>query len=126
MMATLCSYQGLLGPYHPQTLTLTTILAEALCAAGDRALGKRLLERAVLDLTRHHGRYHPVRLRALTAWSAILRADGDWNGALPLQRELLDCRDHLLGPEHPEARAARDDLSHTAAAMMHAPAPVSA
>ena len=99
LMATLCSYEALFGPYHPQTLILITVLGEALCAHGDRELGKRLLARAVADATRHYGRYHPARLRALEAWSAILWQDADWEAALPLQRELLDCRVHLLA-EH--------------------------
>ena len=47
MMATLNSYQGFFGPYHTQTLIMTTVLAEALCTAGNRVLGKRLLERAI-------------------------------------------------------------------------------
>lgn len=126
MLATLCSYEGLFGPHHPQTLVLTTVLGEALCASGDRALGKRLLERAVLDLTKHHGRHHVVRLRALRAWSIVLRQDGDWSAALPVQRELLDCQTHLLGPDHPEAIACRNDLSASVAAVMEHAALISA
>lgn len=126
LMATLSSYEGLFGPYHPQTLILTTVLAEALCDSGDRNLGKRLLARAVTDSARYHGRYHPARLRAIERWSTILRQDGDWEAALPVQRELLECRDHLLGPDHPEAVAARRDLSSTVASLMHYSAPASA
>jgi len=29
MMATLASYQGLFGPYNPQTLAMTIVLAQA-------------------------------------------------------------------------------------------------
>ena len=97
MMATLCSYQMMFGPYHLQTLGMTTVLAEALCNGGDRALGKRLLERAVGDLTRHHGRFDPIRLRALQAWSRVLCQEEEWECALAVQRELLDCRNHMLG-----------------------------
>lgn len=70
-MATLACYEGLFGPYHPQTLALTTSLAVALCASGNSAEGMRLLERAIGDLTKHHGRHHPVLIRALEAWSAV-------------------------------------------------------
>jgi hypothetical protein len=72
MMATLASYEGLFGPYHPQTLALTTALAVALCDSDRREEGRRLLERAIRDLTKHHGSHHPVRIRALEAWSAIV------------------------------------------------------
>ncbi|MFZ0339919.1 MAG: hypothetical protein WAL45_17965 [Terracidiphilus sp.] len=126
MMATLCSYQVMFGPCHLQTLGMATLLAEALCSCGERALGKRLLERAVRDLSAHHGRYHPARLRALEAWSKILRQEEDWYNALAVQRELLDCRDHVLGPDAPEAVAARNELSATAACLLNEPMRVSA
>lgn len=126
MMATLCSYQVMFGPCHLQTLGMTTLLAEALCTGGERALGKRLLERAAGDLARYHGRYHPVRLRALQAWDNILCQEEDWRNALAVQRELLDCRSHVLGPDAPEAVAARNELSATAASLMNKPLRVSA
>jgi hypothetical protein len=72
MMATLAAYEGLFGPYHAQTLALATALAVALCDSDRRDEGRRLLERAIRDLTKHHGSQHPVRLRALEAWSAIV------------------------------------------------------
>ena len=118
MMATLAAYEGFFGTYHFQTLAMTTILAEALCSRGHRMAGRRLLERAVEGLTKYHGRYHPARLRALQAWSALLCQDQDWKAALPLQRELLDCRKHVLGPDHPEALAARDNLSTTLSSLL--------
>lgn len=91
MMATLASYEGLFGPYHAQTLGLTTALAVALCESGRSAEGRPLLQRALLDLTRHHAPNHPVRLRALQAWSALLSQDGDSHAALIIQRELAEC-----------------------------------
>jgi hypothetical protein len=75
MMATLACYEGLFGPYHPQTLALTTALAVALCDSGSLEDGKRLLERAIGDLTKHHGRHHPILIRALEAWSALPRQE---------------------------------------------------
>jgi hypothetical protein len=77
MMATLACYEGMFGPYHPQNLALTTELAVALCASGSSSEGKRLLERAIGDLTKHHGRHHPVLIRALEAWSAVSCQAGD-------------------------------------------------
>ena len=118
MLATLAAYERFFGPYHFQTLAMTTILAEALGACGHRMAGRRLLERAVEGLTKHHGRYHPTRLRALQAWSALLCQEQDWKAAVTVQRELLDCRKHLLGPDHPEALAARDNLSTTLSSLL--------
>ncbi len=117
MLATLASYEGMFGPYHPQTLALTVALAAAL---GDRWL----LERAVADLTKHHGRHHPIRVRALEAWSALLCQEGDWKAALPVQRELLDCRTQLLGQDHPEALAVRNGLSETLSLLTNGSLPL--
>jgi hypothetical protein len=91
MMATLACYEGMFGPYSAQTLGLTTALAVALCESGRAAEGRPLLQRALLDLTRHHGPNHPVRLRALQAWSALMRQDGDSRAAFVIQRELAEC-----------------------------------
>ena len=113
MMATLACYEGMFGPYHPQTLALATVLAVGLCASGNCVDGRRLLERTVLDLTKHHGKDHPARIRALEAWCALLCQEEDWKAALPVQRELLECRTHLLGQDHPESLAVRNDLSAT-------------
>lgn len=126
MMATLCSYEKLFGPYHLQTLAVATVLAEALCNSGHRAFGTRLLERAAGDLTNHHGRLHPIRLRALEAWLTLLCQEQDWQRAAALQRELLDCRYDLLGPDHPEAVAAQSNLSAILASLMHSSAAVQA
>lgn len=126
MMATLCSYERLFGPYHPQTLAMTTVLAEALCGSGQRAAGRRLLERAVGDLTRRHGRFHPVRLRALQVWFTLLCQDADWARALTVQRELADCRLNMFGPDHPEAVAARENLAAITASLLNSSVAVSA
>ena len=50
MIATLCSYESWLGPYHPQTLALTVRVANAYGTAGDVIPARRLLERVVRDL----------------------------------------------------------------------------
>jgi len=90
MMATLASYEGAFGPYHPLTLSVATALAVELCESGRAEEGRPLLQRALLDLTRHHAPNHPVRLRALQAWSALLHQDGDSHAALVIQRELAE------------------------------------
>ncbi len=108
MLATLASYESLFGPYHVQTLTITTALAVALYDAGQRADARRLLERAAVDLTKHLGRHHPARISAFEALSNLLCQEGDWQATLLLQRELLDCQTHLPGADHPASQAARN------------------
>jgi hypothetical protein len=118
MAATLCSYQGFFGPYHPQTLSVATLLAEELLNNGDRATGQRLLERALEDLTKHHSPHHPLRLRALEAWGLLLRQDRDWPRALPVQRELAGRLAELHGPDHPSTIAAVNDLAAVLSSLM--------
>jgi len=96
MMATLACYEGMFGPYNVQTLGLATTLAVALCESGRAEEGKPLLRRALLDLTKHHGPRHPLRMRALEAWCEVLREDGDWTAALVIQRELVESREPAI------------------------------
>jgi hypothetical protein len=91
MMATLACYEGMLGPYHPLTLSVAATLAVELCKSGRIEEGRPLLQRAMLDLTQHHAANHPARLRALQAWSALLSQGGDSHAALVIQRELAEC-----------------------------------
>ncbi len=113
MMATLASYEGMFGPYHPQTLAIVTALGVALCSSGKPVEGKQLLERAAGDLSKHHGKHHSVRIRALEALAAILCQEGDWKAALLVQRELLECA--------PECLAARAELTRTLSALIQWP-----
>jgi hypothetical protein len=113
MMATLASHEGMFGPYHPQTLAIATALGVALYSSDRHVEGKQLLERAAGDLSKHHGRHHAVRIRALEALSAILCQEGNWKAALPLQRELLECA--------PECLAARTELTRTLSALIQSP-----
>jgi eukaryotic-like serine/threonine-protein kinase len=126
LVSTLGSYQDLFGPYHPQTLAVTTVLAVELCASGRRMDGRRLLERAVVDLTKYHGKHHPLRMRALEEWSVLLCQEREWHAVLPVQRELLDCRTHVLGPDHPDSLALRRDLSATLSLLTNTSLAISA
>jgi hypothetical protein len=126
MAATLYSYERFFGPYHPQTLDLTTVLAKALLESGHQELGRRLLERAVGDLTKHLVRFHPVRLRALELWLALLCKERDWPRAVMVQRELLDWRLDLFGADHPEAAAAQENLRAITTSLLHSSAGVPA
>src|ERR1700689_2907889 len=67
MLATLCSYENWLGPYHPQTLCLMTQVAVAYWQAGEPGYARPLLERSVRDLGRHLGAEHDLRLLAMAA-----------------------------------------------------------
>jgi hypothetical protein len=111
MLSTLCSYENLFGPYHPQTLHLMTEAGLAFWHYGECAYARPLLERAVRDLGRYLNREHEARLRAITGLRDLLVNEGDYEQARAIQMELLECQRLRFGPDHPETVAARDELA---------------
>jgi tetratricopeptide repeat protein len=110
MLATLCSYESLFGPYHPQTLCLMTQVANAYSQAGEFDCARPLLERAVRDVGRYLGRDHDLRLRAIVTLRDLFIAQRDYERAGVVQNELLECQTQRLGAYHPETLATRDQL----------------
>jgi hypothetical protein len=107
MLATLCSYESWLGPYHPQTLGLMAQVAFAYGQAGEFDRARPLLERVARDVGKKFGRDHELRLRAIAVLRDVFVAQGDYERAGSVQSELLDCRIQRLGSDHPETIAAR-------------------
>jgi Tetratricopeptide repeat len=110
MIATLCSYENLFGPYHPQTLGLTAQVANAYWQAGEAAHARALLERVVRDVGRCLGRDHDLRLRAVSTLRDLFVAQHDFQSAEAMQTELLECHTQRLGGDHAETLAARTNL----------------
>jgi hypothetical protein len=107
MIATLDSYESLFGPYHPQTLRLMADVALACWRQGELALARPLLERVALDVARHLGRSHEVRLRILATLRDLFLDQCDYAKAGAVQKELLHCQIERSGSEHPDTAAAR-------------------
>jgi hypothetical protein len=105
MLATLASYEGWLGPYHPQTLCLMAQIAFAYWQAGELDHARPLLERVVRDVGRHLGWDHDLRLQAIAALRDLLVARQDYERARAVQHELLECQIRHLGRNHPETLA---------------------
>jgi eukaryotic-like serine/threonine-protein kinase len=112
MLATLCSYESRFGPYHPQTLCMMTHLGAAYWQAGEPRRARPLLERAVRDLGRHLGESHDLRLSALTTLRDLFVAQGDYQRAASIQKELLECQTQRLGRDHPETQVTRAKLAN--------------
>ena len=93
MVATLCSYESLFGPYHSQTLRLMVEVGAAYLELGQLEPAERLLRRATGDLERFFGRQHDARLRGLEFLRDLAVSRGDLAGAGFLQQELLECRE---------------------------------
>jgi Tetratricopeptide repeat len=111
MLATLCSYESWLGPYHLQTLGLMAQIAVTYWQAGEPHRARPLLERVVRDVGRYFGRDHDLRLEAIVNLRDLLVAHQDYERAGAIQRELLECQVRRFGRDHPETLAARDNLA---------------
>jgi hypothetical protein len=111
MLATLCSYENLFGPRHPQTLLLMAETANACWQAGKFDYARPLLERTVRDLGHLLGAEHDLRLRAIAALRDLFIAQRDREKAAAVQRELLACQIRRLGADHSETRATRARLA---------------
>ena len=111
MLATLCSYECFLGPYHPQTLRLMAHVAIACRQAGENRHARILLERVIRDLSRHLDQEHALRLRALATLRDLLLDQGECERAGAVQAEILECQIQRLGGDHPETLASRRRLA---------------
>ena len=90
MVSTLCSYEALFGPYHLQTLRLMIEVGAACLDQGQYGPAECLLERAIKDLGRLHGREHDARLRGIAILRNLCVSRGDLERAGSLQRELFE------------------------------------
>jgi len=111
MLATLCSYEAWLGPYHPQTMHLLAQVGIAYLHIGDAGHALPFLESAVRDLGNHLRPDHALRLHALAALRDLFVAERDFDRARAAQSELLRCKILSLGNDHPETVAARAALA---------------
>jgi hypothetical protein len=111
MLATLSSYEDLLGPCHPLTLRLLTEVGIALWRHRRTDDALIVFERGLRDTTRALGRNHDLRLRLLAALRDLFTELGDRGKAAAAQKELLQCHAELFGAEHAETLASRETLA---------------
>jgi len=111
MLATLCSYESLFGPNHPQTLNLAMQLGLALWRHGELDSARRMLEGCIRSLDWILGRDHDSRVQILNALRDILMLQGEASRAAAIQAELLDCLTRRLGAHHPDAEMVNNQLA---------------
>ncbi len=89
-----------LGPEHPDTLTLMSSLASSLDVQGKRAEAEQM-QREVLDVQRRVlGPEHPSTLTLMGNLGCSLKGQGKHAEAEQMFREVLDVQRRVLGPEH--------------------------
>ena len=96
MLATLCQYENMLGPYHPQTLNLLTQVAGAYLQVGEFDFARSLLERAVRGTGKYLGYAHDLRMRAIANLRDLVTAQGEYDRAETLQAELRHQAPHTM------------------------------
>ena len=102
LIATLHPYDGLFGPYHPQTLAVSTRLAMAFWQFGDFNSAACVLARAGQDASPTLASEDPLRIEALAALSGLLFEQSNFEDAAAVQRELVCCRARQAGASDSE------------------------
>ena len=108
MMAMLCSYDSLFGPHAPQTMRLTKDVGIACWRCGETGYARALLTRAIRDLGQYLGRSNEARMEAAVALLELLVEQREYENAMALQNELIDCVVERFGAAHPETLAIRN------------------
>src|SRR5262249_2674824 len=92
--------EKLLGPEHPDTVSVFHTLAVLLTRHGDVREAREVLERALGCLEKTLGPEHPETNRMRCNLSCVLLLDGAPAEALKLAETALAEHDKVLGPDH--------------------------
>jgi tetratricopeptide (TPR) repeat protein len=106
------TYEVMLGPDDPVTLTIVHNLAAGYWQAGKLAEALPLLERTLEKRKAALGPDHPDTLESLNGLAVAYIAAGELARALPLLEQTLEKRKAKLGPDHPETLASMNNLAH--------------
>lgn len=102
-----------LGPHHPRTRRITTLLSTVLWKRSKPQEASDLRDQMLLDCERRYGRHHSETLCARRDLGTSLWQLGRYSDALELQREAHKGLEDLLGPNHPDSLKAADQLGLT-------------
>ena len=116
--ALLCSqFDAHVGPpdyWTDDDLRIAFALGEFLHFAGRTGEAhKRLSERRWTASEARWGPEHEATLRSRNDLAALLKAQGDWQGARVHESWVLETRERLLGPDHPYTILSRNNLAAT-------------
>ena len=100
-----------LGPDHPDTLTVRNNLAGAYKSAGRLAEAVELFERVLADRVRVLGPDHPDTLAARNNLAGAYYSVGRFGEAIELFERVLAERERVLGSDHPDTLTTRNNLA---------------
>jgi tetratricopeptide (TPR) repeat protein len=100
-----------LGPFHPQTIVVVNRLAMAFWKAGDINQAVGLLDQALDGMASSYASDHPVRSDLLCTLGEIMAAQGSWEPAALIYREILEDCVRRSGSNDASSLAAEGDLA---------------
>jgi tetratricopeptide (TPR) repeat protein len=103
--------ERVLGPDHPDTLTVQNNLAAAYRDAGRFTEAIPLFQRTLTARERLLGPDHPSTLRSRTKLASAYRRTGQVAKAIPLAEQALASRERTLGADDPKTLGARNNLA---------------
>ena len=107
----LAERERVLGPDHPDTLTIRNNLAGAYKSAGRLGEAIELYEQVLADRVRVLGPDHPDTLTVRNNLAGAYKSAGRLAEAVELFERVLADRVRVLGPDHPDTLAARNNLA---------------
>ena len=107
----LAERERVLGPDHPDTLTIRNNLAGAYYSVGRFGEAIELYEQVLADRVRVLGPDHPDTLAARNNLAGAYYFAGRFGEAIELLGRVLAERERVLGPDHPDTLTTRNNLA---------------
>ena len=107
----LAERERVLGPDHPDTLTIRNNLAGAYYSVGRFGEAIELYEQVLAEYERVLGADHPDTLTVRNNLAGAYKSAGRLAEAVELFERVLADRVRVLGPDHPDTLAARNNLA---------------
>ena len=102
----------ILGPDHPDTLTILNNLAGAYESAGRLDEAITLYEQVLPNRTRILGEDHPDTLTSRNNLAYAYESAGRLDEAITLYEQVLTARTRILGEDHPNTLTSRNNLAY--------------
>ena len=103
--------EDVLGPDHPDTLSVRNNLAVAYDSVGRFGEAIELFEQVLDERERLLGADHPDTLNTRSNLASVYDSVGRFGEAIELFEQVLDDQERVLGPDHPNTLTVRNNLA---------------